>query len=55
MILHDRAAVVLDVRHDVMIAADAAHTYDFVRGKPRLRALPDAVWINPPATDPEAA
>ncbi len=44
-----RGPAILAQRHDVMLAAYAAHPERFVHGPPRLQALPAAVWINPPA------
>ena len=51
-----RAATILEVRHHTRLAAYAAHPERFVQGRPRLEALPTAVWINPPAktTDQDA-
>jgi putative transposase len=48
------ADVVLKQRHDVMMAAYAAHPERFVHGPPRLRQLPSQVAINPPSTSPAA-
>ena len=39
---------VLEARHQIMRAAYIATPERFVRGKPKLVALPSAVWINPP-------
>jgi len=47
---YGRAPAVLEVRHGTRLAAYAAHPERFVQGPPRLETLPDAVWINPPAT-----
>jgi putative transposase len=45
---HGRAAHVLAQRQRVLDAAWAAHPERFVRGPPKHRPLPEAVWINPP-------
>ncbi len=47
---HDRAQAVLTQRQRILVAACAAHPERFVRGIPKLRPLPQAVWINPPVT-----
>ena len=47
---YGRAAATLEVRHRTRLAAYAAHPERFVQGPPRLEILPNAVWINPPAT-----
>ncbi len=47
-----RAVDVLKHRHDVMMAAYAAHPERFVHGPPRLRQLPSEVAINPKTTSP---
>ena len=49
MVHRGQAAEVLEARHEVMQAAYAAHPERFVHGKPAIPALPEAVWINPPA------
>ena len=38
----------LERRQAVMLQAFAAHPERFVKGPPRLKAMPEAVWINPP-------
>ena len=43
-----RAAQVLAQRQLILEAAWAAHPERFVRGIPKLSALPETVWINPP-------
>lgn len=48
MVHYGRAKEVLSRRHQVMMAAHAAHPDRFVRGAPRRVQLPQAVWINPP-------
>ena len=45
---YGRAAAILEVRHRTRLAAYAADPERFVQGPPRLEALPEAVWINPP-------
>lgn len=59
MVHYGRAEEVLSYRHQVMLAAQAAHPERFVRGAPKRIQLPQAVWINPPrsllATDRTAA
>lgn len=45
---------VLQQRHQVIMAARQAHPERFPNGNPRLKALPPAVWINPPPASPEA-
>ena len=47
---YDRAAMILEVRHQTRLAAYAAHPERFVQGPPRLETLPTAVWINAPTT-----
>lgn len=47
--VHDgRAATMRDARHQVLMAAYAAHPERFVRKPPQAPLLPHAVWINPP-------
>jgi putative transposase len=50
---YGRAESVLAERHAVLQTAYAAHPERFVKGVPVRQELPDAVWINPPKTDPE--
>jgi putative transposase len=45
---YGRADDVLAQRHQVRVAAQAAHPERFVQGPPRRQTLPGAVWINPP-------
>ena len=45
-----RSDEVLDHRHAVRMAAFAAHPERYPRGVPRRQTLPDAVYINPPAS-----
>ena len=47
---HGRGKAVLAQRQLTLEAAWADHPERFVRGIPRPNPLPDAVWINPPAT-----
>ena len=47
---HGRARDVLAQRERILEAAWANHPERFVRGIPKPRPLPEAVWINPPAT-----
>ena len=47
---HGRAQVVLAQRQRILEDAWAAHPERFVRGMPKIRPLPEAVWINPPIT-----
>jgi putative transposase len=47
---YGRAATILEIRHRTRLVAYAAHPERFVQGPPRLERLPNAVWINPPAT-----
>ena len=47
---HGRADRVLAKRQQTLDAAWAAHPERFVRGRPKPRSLPEAVWINPPIT-----
>jgi putative transposase len=47
---YGRAEEVLAQRQRIMDAACAAHPERFVRGVPKIRPLPEAVWINPPET-----
>jgi putative transposase len=48
MVHYGRAEEVLSRRHQVMLAAQAAHPERFVQGAPKRVQLPQAVWINPP-------
>ena len=50
---YGQAADVIQERRQVLEAAYKAHPERFVRGLPQPRALPPAVWINPPADTPE--
>ena len=50
MVHYDRAADVLAKRHDVLLAAYAAHPERFPKGPPRPQQLPAAAWINPPVS-----
>jgi len=45
---YGRADHVLADRHQVRLAAYAAHPERFVHGSPQLQTLPRTVWINPP-------
>lgn len=45
---YGRADQVLAHRHQVRLAAQAAHPERFVNGRPQLQTLPREVWINPP-------
>ena len=47
---HGRARDVLAQRKRIIEAAWVDHPERFVRGIPKPRPLPEAVWINPPAT-----
>ena len=47
---HHRAHSVLEQRERTLQAAWAHHPERFVRGVPQPEPLPQAVWINPPAT-----
>jgi putative transposase len=47
---YGRAPEVLAQRQQIMNAAWATHSERFVRGIPKIQPLPEAVWINPPAT-----
>ncbi len=47
---HGRAPERLAQRQRTLEAAWAAHPERFVRGIPKTSPLPEAVWINPPAT-----
>ncbi len=49
MVHYGQAAGVRARRADVLAAAYAAHPERFVRRPPEPPAVPDAVWINPPA------
>jgi len=46
---HGQASEVVAKREAVMAAAYAAHPERFVRGRPGVPKVPQAVWINPPA------
>lgn len=53
---YGRAPQILDRRRTVLEKAHAEHPERFVSGRPIVRDLPDAVWINPPdLTRKEAA
>jgi len=45
-----RASAIITERQRTLEAAFAAHPERFVRGIPKSRPLPEAVWINPPTT-----
>ena len=47
---HGRAHTVLQQREQTLRAAWSHHPERFVRGIPKPLPLPEAVWINPPAT-----
>ncbi len=47
---HGRATEALAQRQQILEAAWTAHPERFVRGIPKVTPLPEAVWINPPAT-----
>ena len=47
---HHRTQSVLDQRGRTLQAAWTRHPERFVRGIPKPDPLPEAVWINPPAT-----
>lgn len=49
MVHYGRAAEVRERRAKVLAEAFNAHPERFVRGMPDAKAVPDAVWINPPA------
>ena len=49
---YGEAGEVRSQRHAVLTAAYQAHPERFVRGRPEVAPVPEAVWINPP---PEAA
>mgnify|MGYP001274360818 CR=1 FL=1 len=48
MVHRGHAEAVLKQRHQVVLAAYAAHPERFINGPPKIAALPQAVWINPP-------
>ncbi len=47
---HGRGAERLARRDAILAGAFAAHPERFARGRPNAGALPDAVWINRPAS-----
>jgi putative transposase len=47
---YGRANEILEKRHRVLIAAFEAHPTRFNNKKPKLKKLPEAVYINPPQT-----
>lgn len=51
---HAQSVLVRSRRQEVLKAAQVAHPERFVQGEPRLPALPQAVWINPPLPKPSA-
>jgi putative transposase len=46
-----RAELVLEARHQTLLAAYRAHPERFFQGPPKRPQLPSAVWINPPTTE----
>lgn len=53
MVHKGRAEEVQKARQAVLDAAYARHPERYVKGRPRVVALPTSVWINPPASLPE--
>lgn len=53
MVHRGKAEEVLKGRQAVLDAAYARHPERYVKGRPRVAALPTSVWINPPASLPE--
>ncbi len=51
MVHEAQAEQILYARHAVMLKAHQANPERFVHGAPKRRALPSAVWINPPIHD----
>jgi putative transposase len=51
---HGQAAKILAARQDVLHDAYTAHPERFVNKRPTPLPLPEAVWINPPPTSPDA-
>jgi len=49
MVHYGQGELVRTARRQVLTAAYAAHPERFVRRPPEPPAVPDAVWINPPA------
>ncbi len=47
---HGRADAILDARQRTMLEAYDAHPERFVHGPPRVRRLPEEVWINQPTS-----
>jgi putative transposase len=54
MVHSGQAAEVLNRRGQTLDVAYAAHPERFVNRRPRPPALPEAVWINPPHSSPDA-
>ena len=52
MLHYGRAQDVIESRATVLLEAYAKHPERFVRGCPQPPSLPEAVWINPPASAP---
>lgn len=50
MVHADQARQVMQQRRQILDAAFQAHPERFVRGQPQPGSLPEAVWINPPAS-----
>jgi putative transposase len=48
-----QADQVLAKRHLLRMAAYEANPLRFISGPPRRQQLPTAVWINPPAPEPD--
>jgi putative transposase len=48
---HGLSAKVLGARNNVLYSAYEAHPERFVNGKPSVKQMPGAVWINPPKDD----
>ena len=46
--------VIYERRRDVLLTAYSTHPERFVRRPPQPPSLPEAVWINPPASSPPA-
>ncbi len=51
MVHAGRSAQVMQQRQQILNAAYQAHPERFVHGQPQPGFLPEAVWINPPASD----
>jgi transposase InsO family protein len=50
---HGRGKAILEDRHKVLCTAYDLHPERFPLGRPKPKAIPEAVWINPPSSEPQ--